>query len=581
MFSPLTNIFSGGLSMMISINDIPILKGDNYHEGYRKLDVYFIMGELDWVLATQTPTEPVTPVRQDTDTDASWKQTELFYKKAKPNYERLYAKWFPANKKCLAVVKNTIEPAIMGSIPDCATVTEYLEKLKNQYTDSSKTYATQLIKQLVSERYNGGGIREHIHRMVNQNNKLKSLDLAFKEDHIVHLVFASLPKEFDTFVVNYNTQPHTWDIEKTIAMCVQEEERIKSTTSGSLNYVNKKKNANFKGNFSSSSKGKSSHQHRPQEGQALVEKDQCLYCKEMGHYKKNYHRYLKMIMEKRGENIISIVNESLYIEYSKTTWWIDSGATIHVANLLQGFRSTRTTQRSERQIKVANGAQADVEAVGDVHLELDTGFIIILKDVLYVPSLQRNLISVSCLDKDGYTCLFEDGRCLIECNGTVISIAFRRNDLYLISLRESVNYVCDNNANVFSSTLANRKRKRTQDASSKLWHCRLGHISRGRIERLVKNEILPPLEFSDLEQCIEYIKGKFIKKIKKNAKRSTGVLEIIHTDICGPFNVTSVDGYDSFITFTDDYSRYGYIYPIKERSEALDKFKIFKAEVEN
>ena len=43
----------------------------------------------------------------------------------------------------------------------------------------------------------------------------------------------------------------------------------------------------------------------------------------------------------------------------------------------------------------------------------------------------------------------------------------------------------------------------------------------------------------------------------------------------------SVDGYDSFTTFTDDYSRYGYIYPLKDRSEALDKFKIFKAKVEN
>jgi hypothetical protein len=42
-----------------------------------------------------------------------------------------------------------------------------------------------------------------------------------------------------------------------------------------------------------------------------------------------------------------------------------------------------------------------------------------------------------------------------------------------------------------------------------------------------------------------------------------------------------MDGYDSFIIFTDDYSRYGYIYPIKKRSEASDKFKIFKAEVEN
>ena len=45
--------------------------------------------------------------------------------------------------------------------------------------------------------------------------------------------------------------------------------------------------------------------------------------------------------------------------------------------------------------------------------------------------------------------------------------------------------------------------------------------------------------------------------------------------------VKSVDGYDSFITFTDDYSCYGYIYPNKERTEALDKFKIFKAKVEN
>jgi hypothetical protein len=80
---------------------------------------------------------------------------------------------------------------------------------------------------------------------------------------------------------------------------------------------------------------------------------------------------------------------------------------------------------------------------------------------------------------------------------------------------------------------------------------------------------------------MECIKGKYVKKIKKDAKRSAGILEIIYTDICGPFSVKSVDGYDSFITFIDDYSWFGYIYPIKERTETLDKFKIFKAEVEN
>ena len=98
---------------------------------------------------------------------------------------------------------------------------------------------------------------------------------------------------------------------------------------------------------------------------------------------------------------------------------------------------------------------------------------------------------------------------------------------------------------------------------------------------MIKKLILLSLEFSDLEQCIDCIKGKYVKKIKKDVKLSVGILKIIHTDICGPFNMKSMDSYDLFITFKDDYSRYGYIYPIKKRSEALDKFKIFKAEVEN
>ena len=84
---------------------------------------------------------------------------------------------------------------------------------------------------------------------------------------------------------------------------------------------------------------------------------------------------------KRGEDIITFIDESLYLSYAKSTWWIDSGATIHVANSLQGFHTSRTLQRGERRIKVANG----VEAIGDLSLELDDGFILQLSDILYVP----------------------------------------------------------------------------------------------------------------------------------------------------------------------------------------------------
>jgi hypothetical protein len=160
-----------------------------------------------------------------------------------------------------------------------------------------------------------------------------------------------------------------------------------------------------------------------------------------------------------------------------------------------------------------------------------------------------------------------------------VGCAFKHDKLYLLCIKDSINVVSsENNVNICSSK---NKRKIINDVSSKLWHRRLGHILRGRIQYLVKESILPPLEFLDFEHCIYCIKGKYAKQIKKNVKRSAGILEIIHTDICGPFFIAYVDGYDSFITFTDDYSCYEYIYPIKERSEDLVKFKIFKAEVEN
>jgi hypothetical protein len=100
-------------------------------------------------------------------------------------------------------------------------VTEYLKKVESQFTGSSKAYASTLIKKLFNEKYSSGGIREHILKMSNTTSKLKPMDLGLKDEFLIYLVFASLPKEYETFVVNYNMQLDKWDIEKLIAMCVQ------------------------------------------------------------------------------------------------------------------------------------------------------------------------------------------------------------------------------------------------------------------------------------------------------------------------------------------------------------------------
>jgi hypothetical protein len=72
-------------------------------------------------------------------------------------------------------------------------------------------------------------------------------------------------------------------------------------------------------------------------------------------------------------------------------------------------------------------------------------------------------------------------------------------------------------------------------------------------------------------------KRKCARTFKKGAVRATGVLKLIHSDICGSLNVKSVVDFDSFITFKDDFSRYGYIYLIRVQSEALEKFKMFNS----
>ena len=64
-------------------------------------------------------------------------------------------------------------------------------------------------------------------------------------------------------------------------------------------------------------------------------------------------------------------------------------------------------------------------------------------------------------------------------------------------------------------------------------------------------------------------------------ERANDLLEIIQTDVCGPMSVEARGGYHYFLTFTDNLSRYGYIYLMKHKSETFEKFKEFQSELEN
>jgi hypothetical protein len=116
-----------------------------------------------------------------------------------------------------------------------------------------------------------------------------------------------------------------------------------------------------------------------------------------------------------------------------------------------------------------------------------------------------------------------------------------------------------------------------------LWHHRLGHMSEKGMQILHKRNLLPDLKQIDLDFCEHCVYGKQkrvrflrVEKEKKNER-----LELVHTDVWGPTQVSSLGGSNYYVTFIDDATRKTWVYCIRQKSDVFDTFKKWKALVEN
>jgi len=100
------------------------------------------------------------------------------------------------------------------------------------------------------------------------------------------------------------------------------------------------------------------------------------------------------------------------------------------------------------------------------------------------------------------------------------------------------------------------------------------------MNRLAKEGLLDRLTKVKLPRCKSCLAGKATAKPFGKASRATTPSELIHYDICGPMSVKARHWTNYFLTFIDDYSRYGYVYLLSHHCETLDVFKRFVVEVE-
>src|SRR4051812_9491520 len=106
---------------------------------------------------------------------------------------------------------------------------------------------------------------------------------------------------------------------------------------------------------------------------------------------------------------------------------------------------------------------------------------------------------------------------------------------------------------------------------------RLGHISQKRMKKLHGDGLLTSFDFESYETCQACLLGKMTKSpFSGLPERATDLLELIHTDVCGQLSTIARGGYHYFISFTDDFSRYGYVYLMKHKSKLLKGSRSFR-----
>jgi hypothetical protein len=193
-----------------------------------------------------------------------------------------------------------------------------------------------------------------------------------------------------------------------------------------------------------------------------------------------------------------------------------------------------------------------------------------ITQVLHVPKMKNSFIFVSKLISEGFKVEFNKDGCRVNnAQGVVVAQARRDKNLYLFNVK-----VRKDTAHIANSL----------EEGAMLWHERLGHLNMASLKEL--DAMVDGMNLKEVSLhhiCEACVKGKHQRTSfpKDRATRASQLLEIVHTDVCGPMKTTSHSGARYVLTFIDDFSRKTHVYLLKAKGEAFEKIKQYKALVEN
>ncbi|KAE8733549.1 hypothetical protein F3Y22_tig00001120pilonHSYRG00173 [Hibiscus syriacus] len=520
-------------------------------------------------------------------------------------------KWKIKAGKAMFALKTTIEEEMLEHIRDAKTPKEAWDTFVTLFSKRNDTKLQLLENELLSMAQRDMAVAQYFHKVKSICREISELDptAAIGEARIKRIIVHGLRPEYRGFVAavqGWPTQPSLVEFENLLAgqeaMAKQmggvslkgEEEALytsksrgtfqRYTGNGSKKDGDKVKNYQGKGGPHSGGASKNRGNSRKFDGK-------CYNCGKMGHMAKDCWTKKKPVESNTAtscskensedgwdaealfateeEELALMVTTPERIDY-KNDWIVDSGCSNHMTGDKQKLQNL-SEYNGGRVVVTADNSRLPITHIGKtiVTPRYNTNQVQ-LQDVYHVPGMKKNLLSVAQLTSSGHYVLFgpQDVKVYrdVKITETPTMEGRRLESIYVMSAE---------------SAYVDRTRK---NETSDLWHMRLGHVSYSKLSVMVKKSMLkglPQLDVRTDTVCAGCQYGKAHQLPYDESKfKAKEPLELVHSDVFGPVKQQSISGMRYMVTFIDDFSRYVWVFFMKEKSDTFSKFKEFRDSAE-
>ena len=306
----------------------------------------------------------------------------------------------------------------------------------------------------------------------------------------------------------------------------------------------------------------------------------CSYCARRGHTTENCYtkaRADKLVTASKSDeptvkSKITAIKHKVCAVKRKTKdsrWLLDSGSQSHTVPEDDGFESIDRNHNVE--LESAGGDDIRVEGVGSYHVQTRDDLFLTLQNCIYAPDLIANFLSTGKLNEAGMDVLLrKDGRALVYDDDGIVVTGKLVNGMYEMNMGE---HFRKDNVNIIAATTF-KKRTITE------WHKALNHLNFVDLRKLLDN--IGVKNQDQIPECKTCLLAKSTRTSFKPKQITTfETLKLVHSDLSGIIRAPACQNNNYFLTFTDDFSRYTFVYLLRSKEEVHEKFAQYKSLVEN